>query len=180
MIALVQAAQGGSEQALTELVERSRSLVRGIVYTLVKDTNRTDDIVQTVWLRVTRQIGKLREPALWDRWLYRIARNAALDEIVANKRRTTTQMELTVDPRDDRTAPPAAAKLARQEQHERVLAAIRGLPRIYREPFTLRHLRGMKHREIAAALDMPTATLETRLTRARRLLREELKDLVDD
>ena len=66
----------------------------------------------------------------------------------------------------------------RREEHELVLAAIRGLPAHYREPFMLRHLQDWTYSQIGAHLDLPVATVETRLVRARRLLREALQDKV--
>ena len=68
--------------------------------------------------------------------------------------------------------------MVRSETHQRVLNAIAGLPEIYREPFVLRHLEDWSYKQIAEAMDMPVDTVETRLVRARRLLREALKGRV--
>ena len=57
-----------------------------------------------------------------------------------------------------------------------MLAAINGLPALYREPFVLRHMNGWGYQQIAEVMDLPVDTVETRLVRARRLLREALKD----
>ena len=66
--------------------------------------------------------------------------------------------------------------LVSDEQHGEVLNAILALPALYREPFVLRHLNGWTYREIADVMGMPVDSVETRLVRARRLLRESLKD----
>jgi RNA polymerase sigma-70 factor (ECF subfamily) len=60
------------------------------------------------------------------------------------------------------------------EQRRQLTAAIRSLPALYREPFVLRHLEGWTYQEIAEVFDMPVDTVETRLVRARRHLREAL------
>ena len=60
--------------------------------------------------------------------------------------------------------------------HQRVLGAIRGLPAIYREPFILRHLEDWNYQQIAQTLGVSVEAVETRLVRARRLLREALAD----
>ena len=59
-----------------------------------------------------------------------------------------------------------------------MLAAIQSLPALYREPFVLRHLSGWSYAEIAEVMGMPVDSVETRLVRARRLLRASLKDKV--
>jgi RNA polymerase sigma-70 factor, ECF subfamily len=47
---------------------------------------------------------------------------------------------------------------------------------LYREPFVLRHMNGWNYQQIAEAMEMPVDSIETRLVRARRLLRDALKD----
>jgi RNA polymerase sigma-70 factor (ECF subfamily) len=59
-----------------------------------------------------------------------------------------------------------------------VLEAIQALPALYREPFVMRHLNGWTYSEIADVMGMPVDSVETRLVRARRFLRESLKDKV--
>jgi RNA polymerase sigma-70 factor (ECF subfamily) len=65
-----------------------------------------------------------------------------------------------------------------REQHQEVLAAVQALPALYREPFVLRHVAGWSYKEIAGVMGMPVDSVETRLVRARRFLRESLKDKV--
>jgi len=64
------------------------------------------------------------------------------------------------------------------EQRKLLGAAIRALPALYREPFVMRHLQGWSYAEIGEVLGMPVDTVETRLVRARRQLREALKDRI--
>ena len=53
------------------------------------------------------------------------------------------------------------------------------LPAIYREPFVLRHLEDWSYAEIGEVLGLSVDTVETRLVRARRLLREMLQGKVE-
>ena len=55
-----------------------------------------------------------------------------------------------------------------------MLQAIAKLPELYREPFVLKHMDGWSYAQIAEAMNLPVDTVETRLVRARRLLRQEL------
>ena len=61
-----------------------------------------------------------------------------------------------------------------EEEYRRALDALERLPAIYREPLVLRYLEGWSYRRIAEVLDLPIDTVETRLVRARRRLREIL------
>ena len=69
-------------------------------------------------------------------------------------------------------------ELIGEEQRNLVLDAVQSLPALYREPFVLRHLEDWSYREIGELLELPVDTVETRLVRARRLLREMLQGKV--
>ncbi len=173
-VAVIEAVQQGDQQALGELIERHGRWVRGLVYAQLGDVAATDDVLQQVWLRVWQQARSLRDPRTWRAWLCRLARNAAYDERRRRRRREAVETSDagTAGNRDSATEVPAAMEAA--ERQRTVLRALRGLPTIYREPMVLRHLEGWSYQQIAEVLDLPAATIETRLVRARRLLREAL------
>ncbi len=173
--ALVASARTGDRDAVEALVRRHDRWVRHVVYATLGQPSEVDDVVQQVWATVWQQIGSLADPARWRGWLYKLARNAAVDAVERlareRQRRNGLHARLQVARAHD---PPQAA--IQEEQHRRVLDAIRGLPAIYREPFVLRHLEGWSYAQIGEAMDMPIDTVETRLVRARRLLRAALQD----
>ena len=64
-----------------------------------------------------------------------------------------------------------------EEMREKVLTVVNGLPRIYQQIILLRHLRRMTYKEMSDFLGLPVATIESRLYRARLMLKEQLMDL---
>lgn len=79
----------------------------------------------------------------------------------------------------DATAPEAGdpARLwERRVQGERVNAAIDALPAVYREAIVLRELEELRYEDIARIAGVPLGTVMSRLSRARALLRESLRD----
>lgn len=173
---LIRAAQAGDRIALDVLVRRHDGWVRHIVYATTGRPGLIDDVAQTVWAGVWQQISTLSDPTRWRGWLYRMARNAAID---AGKKASRERDRLQPSSDDglpaDRNDP--AMRIAETEEQARILRAIKGLPEIYREPFILRHLEEWSYAEIGDAMGIPRDTVETRLVRARRLLREALPDL---
>jgi len=172
---LIAAAQRGERTALDALVRRHDRWVRSVVYATMGSPVAVDDVVQHVWTNVWQQIGTLVDPGRWRGWLYRMAKNAAIDagKKEANERRRRMSLR-----RADRVAARSgdpARTLIDAERREQVLNAINGLPVIYREPFILRHMEGWTYAQIGEALDLPVDTVETRLVRARRLLRDALQ-----
>jgi RNA polymerase sigma-70 factor (ECF subfamily) len=106
-----------------------------------------------------------------------LARNAAIDAGRDVARRRNRMRTFSAEaPLTSRATPDG--DLTNHEGHRDVLDAVQALPALYREPFVLRHLSGWSYREIAAAMGMPVDSVETRLVRARRLLRDCLKDKV--
>ena len=95
---------------------------------------------------------------------------------IAGRRRATQRLEESQAGRATVERP--ADRLAVAETHAAVADAIRSLPALYREPFVLRHVEGWSYRQIGEVMSMPVDTVETRLVRARRLLREALRDKV--
>jgi RNA polymerase sigma-70 factor, ECF subfamily len=174
---LIDAARRGERPALDALVRRNDRWVRSVVYATLGRSGLVDDVVQHVWTRVCEQLGSLVEPTRWRGWLYTMARNAAIDagQKAARDRKRQTSVD-SLDRLGDRQSDPAQSVM-QTEQHRRVLNAIRGLPPIYREPFLLRHLEDWSYAQIGEALSLPVDTVETRLVRARRLLRSALADL---
>ncbi len=177
---LIAAAQRGERAALDLFVRRHERWVRNVVYATVAHSAVVDDVVQQVWATVWEQIGTLVDPARWRSWLYVTARNAAIDAGVRTARERRRRVTLDGGPPVIAGDADPAASVARTEQHRRVMDAIRGLPAIYREPFILRHVEDWSYAQIGEALNLPVDTVETRLVRARRLLREALSDLVAD
>lgn len=174
-IPVFEAIQRGDDYAFRELLRRQDRWVRGVVFGVLGRPDRIDDVTQKVWTQVWKRSRELRDVSHWKPWLYRLARNAAIDA----GRKGTRQRRFLDRFRGERrnrpaTDPPADTTLARDEQHRCVLDVISSLPAMYREPFTLRHLEDWSYAQIGELLNLPVDTVETRLVRARRLLREKL------
>ncbi len=176
-VPVIEAIRAGDRYAFTELVRRQGRWVRGVVYGVLGDRDCVDDVVQQVWTAVWLRISELREADRWRPWLYRMARNAAIDAGRDVTRRRAQARALAVElPARMPSQRPAGSE--DEELHGEVLAAIQALPAIYREPFVMRHLNGWSYADIADVMGMPVDSIETRLVRARRFLRESLKDKV--
>ena len=175
---VIEAVQRGDRYAFSELARRHESWVRGIIFGVLGDRDRLDDVAQQVWIRVWQQIGRLRDPKQWRTWVYRLARNAAVDAGRDRKRQRRLAREVGELKLVRPSVESAGESAVRQEQRAAVLEAIGSLSVLYREPFVLRHLQGWSYQEIADVMGMPVDTVETRLVRARRLLRAALKDKV--
>lgn len=171
VVPVVEAVQQGDKHAFTELLHRQDRWVRGVVLGVLGNRDRVDDVSQQIWTTVWQRIGDLRDPKRWRSWLYRLARNAAVDAGRSATRRRETPSTGIDDASDDAT--PVTDAVTR-ERDQAVYEAIASLPPLYREPFVLKHVENWSYRRIAEVMELPVDTVETRLVRARRLLREAL------
>lgn len=173
---MVDAIRSGDRHAFAEFVGRQRKWVRAVIFGILGTRDPVDDVAQQVWMVVWQRIRELRDVSRWRPWLYRIVRNAAIDAVRDARRARDRRGRLLADAQDQSLRSglghddPASI-----ERHEAVLDAIRALPVLYREPFVLRHINGWDYKQIAEVMSMPVDTVETRLVRARRLLRDALK-----
>ncbi len=173
--AVIEAIGQGDPHAMAELIRRQGRWVRGVIFGATGRQDGVDDVAQRVWIQVWREASRLDDPARWRTWLYRIARNAATDAARSKRRRRRLLGELFDR---ERVEQPGNSRpdqqLAVGERQQTMLDAIASLPGLYREPFVLKHLEDWSYRQIGEALGLPVDTVETRLVRARRLLRQRL------
>ena len=121
------------------------------------------DLTQEVFLRVSRA-GVPDAPEIGQRaWVFRIARNLALNHI-----RDTGRRPIAVELRQPAVAAPQELGIALRD-------AIGRLPSAERDVFLLREHGGLSYREIAEASEMTTDSVRAALHRARQQLRAELR-----
>lgn len=176
---LVREAQRGSPAAAERLVRAHEAWVRSAVYAVLGRVDLVDDVVQQVWTQAWERLGSLQDPTRLRPWLYTIARNLAIDMSQAARRRPALSLESCGAPLPEASRGGPDATLEQRELRTRLLQAIESLPVLYREPFVLRHLEDWNYAQISEVLGLPIETVETRLVRARRMLREMLAGKIE-
>jgi len=161
---LVRRAIAGDSPARAELWHRYRSAVAAVALAY-RPRSELEDLVQETALAWVRALGSLRDPERFEPWLLQIARNVAR----SGARRQRSSVITTI------ADPDALVALPPREHDESIARAIAMLPDEYREPLLLKSVEGLSQRRIAELLGLPETTVETRLVRARRMLREKLE-----
>jgi RNA polymerase sigma-70 factor (ECF subfamily) len=138
------------------------------------DPDDAADLVQEVLLRVRRGLRTYR-PGSMEGWLWRITRNAFLDEVRRRRRRPSDALPDDLERRSQLAHPSAEDQLAAATLDDRIQQALLSLPFEYREAVVLCDLVGMSYEEIAQVTDVPVGTVRSRIHRGRRMLREKLR-----
>ncbi|MBT8198496.1 MAG: sigma-70 family RNA polymerase sigma factor [Acidimicrobiia bacterium] len=155
-----------------EVAQRHGRKIYNFAYRLTGNPDDSADLVQEVLLRVRRGLENYR-PGSFDGWLWRITRNAFLDEVRKRKRRPTSEL-----PEDDRlglvASPSPDEVLASVRLSEDVQAALLKLPYEFREAVVMCDVVGLTYEEISESVEIPIGTVRSRIHRGRKMLREVL------
>jgi RNA polymerase sigma-70 factor (ECF subfamily) len=165
--ALVRSAQAGSSEAVEELFRRHWPAVHRAAWLVVHDAAAAEDIAQEAFVSAMRALDRFDRRRPLGPWLHRIVVNRAIDHARARALRPETPADSLPDP----AAPAAAAELG-----EELIAALADLGPEHRAVVVLRHLLGYTPGEIAAMLDLPRGTVNSRLRRALDALSLRLAD----
>ena len=169
--ALMKAWTGGSMQAFEQLYARYRAPLYRYLLRLAADDAVANDLYQGCWEKVIRARGRYKPSAPFRAWLFRIARNHAVDHF----RRHRPGEEL----REDQAAtdnPGPAERLATGDRSDRLRDAIRQLPYEQRDAILLRMDAGLDLETMAAITGVGRETVKSRLRYAVRKLRQAMED----
>ncbi len=180
---LVVAARRGDDRAFEELYSRYRGRITTYISGLVGDHGRAEDIAQEVFISALRRMRDTERPIALKPWIYKIAKNACIDEY----RRTTRAKEVPLEADDDlasndraRLASPLTpdAVVENKQRLAHLRGAFGGLSETHHKLLVMRELEGLSYDEIGTRMGMSRPMVESTLFRARRKLTEEYEELV--
>lgn len=175
---LVERATAGNGQAVQQLWQSHRRWVAAIVLAHMPREADLDDLLQDIAATFVRSVQELRTPGALRPWLRTVAINAARAEgRKKTRRRNALDTQAANDPgtfQRDETPDRTAMVPDDADEARWLLDLIAQLPESYREPLVLRCVRGMNYKAISELTGLPETTIETRIARGRRMLRERV------
>lgn len=143
---------------------------------LTQDASEADDLVQETYAKALRGFSSFQPGTNFRAWMYRILRNSFLSS------RTGLKAAVPFEETDEGMQPSDATTpetlLMEQADREMVQSALEELPVHFREILLLCEVEEMSYQEIAETLVIPTGTVMSRLSRARKALRSVLQKKV--
>ncbi len=134
-----------------------------------------EDVVQEAYLRAVRFFGGFRGGSS-KAWFLTIVRNAGYTWLERSQAHgPTTPFDVAMHDIEDTSQGPETEMLQRATRQD-LLEALEALPVEFREALVLRELEGLSYKEIAQVSGVPIGTVMSRLTRARKRLRQILID----
>jgi RNA polymerase sigma-70 factor (ECF subfamily) len=168
----------GDRKAYGVLVERYKDLVHDLVYRIVGDAGRAEDIAQDAFVKAYLSLSGFRGESRFSTWLCRIAMNRCKDTLRRSRREILMPGGPDGEPHlpesADEEETPAGA-LERREREAVLHRALLRLPMKYREAVVLRHIEGMDFEEIGSLLGIAAGAAKVRTFRGREMLRRLLE-----
>ena len=172
---LIESAIAGDREALQMLWQSSRRWVATILLAHKPRESDLEDLLQVVAMQVCRKISTVEEPKAFNSWLRTVAVNVARQEGRKTTQRKHSMFRLVgLEQASDRSPIPADEIASESDESRKIYQAAMSLPMGYREPVLMRCVRSMSYQQIGEVLELPTTTIETRIARGRRMLREIL------
>ena len=179
--ALVQRCAANDDEACAELVGEHQRMVVQLALNLLGDDQEALDLSQEVFLRVFSTIHRFRCQSSLRTWIYRIAVNQARNKHRFWRRRHRADQvsldEHVAEHGDFQSGGNSTPDrlLAQKELAARLKRALDLLPFDQRTAIILREVDGLSYEEIGFSLGVAVGTVKSRLTRARQILRAELR-----
>lgn len=171
-----------SDEMVARLWRAHRRWLAAVVYAHKPRDIDVEDLLQDVAVKLVRNIHALDDPESIRPWLRTVAVNVARSagrraRSKSNAHRAIEREQTPARVAGDGTAieQPGGVRSIEdaRTRGRRALELVDGLPPHYREPLLL-SLRGLSQKQIAETMDVPLTTVETRLIRARKMLRQEM------
>lgn len=163
---LVRSAQQGDKDAFGVLVRHYQNMAYGVSYARVDDPDVAQDVAQEAFVDAYLSLDKLREPAAFSGWFYRILVKYA--DRVLRARRVMVSPDVLLTLPSEWPDPYLIAEA--NEVH----SAVSELPERHRLAVVLYHLEGYSQKEVAEFLGVPVSTIKKRLFDARKRLKARM------
>ncbi|MDF2840018.1 MAG: polymerase, sigma subunit, SigW [Clostridia bacterium] len=169
----------GDSELYSEIVDRYSSKVYSTAYSYTHNQEEARDLVQEILIKVYHNLHSFKSEAKFSTWLFRIVVNSCIDwsrKCKSKKLISAWSMDddNVLDSITTKSDGPEDA-LLRQEHKELVRTTVASLPEIYKTVLILYYFEELQVQEICTILDSPRKTIETRLYRAKKVLKSLLE-----
>ncbi|MEZ5246677.1 MAG: RNA polymerase sigma factor [Acidimicrobiales bacterium] len=157
---------------LRAVVDRHAAAVYRVARSIVHDAALADDVVQETMLKAWRNSPVGPGEEIPRNWLLKVARNTAISLLRTRREDLHGPDTLPEGPSGVSTTRTVEGRA----QLDELLEILQHLDQDARALIVLKEVDGLSYEEIAATLDLPLPTVKTRLFRARKALKDEMKE----
>ena len=168
---VAQAKQGDAD-AFALLVQTYETSVYRLALRMCGNAHDAEEVAQEAFVAAWKGLPSFRGESKFSSWLYQLTTNAAIDFLRREKRhRAATPLEDELEPASPDTPQQAVEE---DEVRQALQQALDSLTPEHREIFLLRQMRQLSYEEIGRLLNLEPGTVKSRLSRAKKQLRQIL------
>ena len=185
---IIKQLKSGNYSNYDKIVDLYKNRVFGMAYKFTSDYDESQDLAQEIFLKIYRQIKNFRGESKLSTWIYRISVNTCLDwkkkkekmkSINFSNMVNVENRDQIIDIKDESMSPDRV--VLQDEDQKQIHKMIYELSDKYKTVLIMYHFNDMTYQDIAKVLDIPERTVETRLYRARRMLKEKIsKEIIKE
>ena len=183
---IIERVKGGDKKAYDLLVLKYQQRVINLISRFVKNHSDALDVSQETFIKAYRALPNFRGESAFYTWLYRIAVNTAKNHLTVQSRKITKSDYDVTDIEQiegnmsliEQTTPENL--LHKDELEEIVLKTIENLPEDLKSAIMLREIDGLSYEDIANVMDCPVGTVRSRIFRAREMIDNKIKPLLEN
>lgn len=176
----------GKTELYEEIIKRYQNKVYSTVYSYVRDSEEAKDLTQEIFIKIYNNLSNFKNMSRFSTYLYRVAVNCCIDWTRKKRLKTVSVMFYQEDSEieiyeyiTDLSCNPEQL-LLKQENISIIRKEINKLPEIYRTIMIMFYFQDFSPQEIADILEIPRKTVDTRLYRARNMLRTKFSQKSDN
>jgi RNA polymerase sigma-70 factor (ECF subfamily) len=166
---LVQRILNGESELYREIVNKYQSRIYAVAFKVTNHSKDAEDVAQEVFIQIYRSLASFKGESAFSTWIYRITMNKTLDLKRKQARAPAFQPEI---PFEIPTYHTPESELLRKEEQELARQYLDQLTEKYREVVQLYYFHQLSYTEIAIQLDIAVKTVESRLYRAKQMIRQ--------
>ena len=172
---LIQAARNGDQAAFGELVQQYQKRVFALAVRMCPTPELAEEAAQEAFLAAWQGLPFFRGDSAFATWLYRLTSNACVDLLRKENRHQGPSLDdesVSAEVPDPTPTPEKAVE--QQELRRQIEAGLQTLSPEHREVLILREIHQLRYDEIADSLSLDVGTVKSRISRARKQLRNFL------
>ncbi len=164
---LIKRCQEGDISAFKEIYEDEKIRLYNVAIRICSTKEDAEDCIQDAFVKIYRSIGSFKFESAFSTWIHRILVNTCL----THRSRAQISYDMFEEPKAEQKTEYHFLELLEKE--------ISKLTEGYKSVFVLYEVEGFNHIEISEMLNITVGTSKSRLSRAKEILREKLKDYKD-
>ncbi len=178
---MIKKLQQGNKKVFSTLVDDYKNKIFSMAYKFTNDYCEAQDLAQEIFLKIYKEVSSFNGDSKLSTWIYKVSINTCLDWKRKNARENVidfTSISRDVDCNilnyihSDEELP--EDKIIKDEKQKEIHSIIFDMSDIYKSIIIMYHFNNMSYEEIANTLNISKKTVETRLYRARKILKTKL------